>query len=70
LIDEVYVKPMLTYHGGELFGSSVNDNSQFAKTVFYDSLFVRWTQVFGQHIIKQIKDDGNLVAIVIIANNM
>ena len=33
LIDEVYVKPMLTYHGGELFGSSVNDNSQLAKTV-------------------------------------
>ena len=23
LIDEVYVKPMLTYHGGELFGKSV-----------------------------------------------
>ena len=33
LIDEVYVKPMLTYHGGQLFGSSVNDESELAKTV-------------------------------------
>ena len=33
LIDEVYVKPMLSYHGGQLFGNSVNDNTQLAKTV-------------------------------------
>ena len=33
LIDEVYVKPMLTYHGGQLFGKAVNDESNLAKTV-------------------------------------
>ena len=33
LIDEVYVKPMLTYHGGHVFGSAANDNSKLAKTV-------------------------------------
>ena len=30
LIDEVYVKPMLTYHGGQLFGQAVNDESTLA----------------------------------------
>ena len=33
LIDEVYVKSMLTYHGGILFGNAVNDPSQLATTV-------------------------------------
>ena len=33
LIDEVYVKPMLLYHGKKLFGNSVSDNTQPAKTV-------------------------------------
>ena len=33
LLDEVYVKPMLTYHGGKLFGKAVNDESNVAKTV-------------------------------------
>ena len=33
LIDEVYVKPMLLYHGGQLFSSSVSDNTQHEKTV-------------------------------------
>ena len=33
LIDKVYVKPVLSYHGGQLFGNSVGDNNQLAKTV-------------------------------------
>ena len=33
LIDEVYIKPMLLFHGGQLFGNSVSDNNQLAKTV-------------------------------------
>ena len=33
LLDEVYVKPMLTYHGGQLFGKAVNDSSGLAKTI-------------------------------------
>ena len=33
LMDEVYVKPMLSYHGRQLFGNSVCDNTQLAKTV-------------------------------------
>ena len=33
LIDEVYVKPVLSYHGGQLFGNSVSDTTQLAKTV-------------------------------------
>lgn len=33
LIDEVYVKPLLTYHGGKLFGKSVNKPEDLATTV-------------------------------------
>ena len=33
LIDGVYVKPILSYHGGQLFGNSVSDNTQLAKSV-------------------------------------
>ena len=33
LLNEVYVKPMLTCHGGQLFGKAVNDKSNLAKTV-------------------------------------
>ena len=33
LIDEVYVKPLLSYHGGKLFGNSVSDNTPLGKTV-------------------------------------
>ena len=33
LLDEVYVKPMLTYHGGNTFGHAVNASSSLAKTV-------------------------------------
>ena len=33
LIDEAYVKPMLSYHGGKLFGHWVSDNTQLVKTV-------------------------------------
>ena len=33
LIDEVYVKSTLTFHGGTLFGSSVNKPDQLASTV-------------------------------------
>ena len=33
LLDEVYVKPMFAYHGGQLFGKPVNDSSSIAKTV-------------------------------------
>ena len=58
LIDEVYVKPILSFHSGQLFGKSVSDNTQLAKTVlafmivFY-TLFISWTKVFG-------KDDSKL----------
>ena len=33
LHDEVYVKKMLLYHGGTLFGKAVNDPSSLAKTI-------------------------------------
>ena len=33
LVNEVYVKPMLQYHGGSLFGEAVNDPKQLANTV-------------------------------------
>ena len=33
LVDEVYVKPMVSYHGGQLFCNSVSDNTQLVKTV-------------------------------------
>ena len=32
-IGEVYVKLMLSYHGGQLCGNSVNDKTQLAKAV-------------------------------------
>jgi hypothetical protein len=35
LLDEVYVKPMLTYHWGQLFGHAVNDNSSLANLTKY-----------------------------------
>ena len=33
LVDEVYVKPMLQYHGGILFGTAVNKPKKLANTV-------------------------------------
>ena len=33
LIDEIYVKPSLTYQGGNIFGKAVNKPSHMAKTV-------------------------------------
>jgi hypothetical protein len=33
LIDEVYVKPMLQYHGGRMYGKAINDTGSLAKTV-------------------------------------
>ena len=33
LLDEVYVKAMLQYHGGILFGKAVNHPSKLANTV-------------------------------------
>ena len=33
LIDEAYVKPVLSYHRGKLFGHWVSDNTQLVKTV-------------------------------------
>ena len=33
LIDEVYIKPSLTYHGGQLFGRAVNNPEKLASTV-------------------------------------
>ena len=33
LIDEVYVKPSLLYHGGNVFGKAVNKPSALANTV-------------------------------------
>ena len=33
LIDEVYVKPALMYHGGTIFGKAVNEPSKLANTV-------------------------------------
>ena len=31
--DEIYVKKMLLYHGGTLFGKSVDDQSSLAQTI-------------------------------------
>ena len=33
LVDEVYVKPMVSYHGRQLFCNSVSNNTQLVKTV-------------------------------------
>lgn len=33
LLDEVYVKPLLTYHGGKLFGKAINHPEHLATTV-------------------------------------
>ena len=49
LIHEVFVKPMLSYHGRQLFCNSVSDNTQLAKTFSaFMSLFMWWTKVFGK----------------------
>lgn len=33
LIDEVYFKPSLTYHGGRVFGKAVDHSDRLAKTI-------------------------------------
>ena len=33
LLDEIYVKSMLQYHGGEVFGQAINNSSKLANTV-------------------------------------
>ena len=33
LVDEVYIKPSLTYHGGRVFGKAVDHSDKLAKTV-------------------------------------
>ena len=33
LIDEVYIKSMLQYHGGEVFGQALNNSTKLANTV-------------------------------------
>ena len=33
LIDEVYVKPVLMYHGGTIFGKAINKPNELANTV-------------------------------------
>ena len=45
-MQDQYVKPMLTYHGGKLFGKSVNDESKIAKTVFLWLLVFMVVQLF------------------------
>ena len=39
LIDEVFMKPMLLYHDGQLFCNSVSDNTQFSKAVLAFMIF-------------------------------
>ena len=34
LLDEVYVKSLLQYHGGEVFGQATNDPSKLANTIY------------------------------------
>ena len=41
LIDEVYVKAGLRYHGGSIFGKAANDPTQLARTV----LCIMWLRV-------------------------
>ena len=55
LHDEVYVKKMLLYHGGTLFGRSVDDPSSLARTIlgYYDNLSLWWAQI-------SIKDVANI----------
>ena len=41
-VDEVYVKPMLQYHGGSLFEKAVNDPKHLTNTVVgYDCISLR-----------------------------
>ena len=39
LIDEVFMRPMLLYHDGQLFCNSVSDNTQFSKAVLAFMIF-------------------------------
>ena len=33
IIDEIYVKPKLTYQGGNVFGKAINSPDQYATTI-------------------------------------
>ena len=61
LIDEVYVKSMLICHGGQLFGSSV-DNSHLAKTVLAVMVVVCMViQIFSVKMLPVSKLDTNFL---------
>ena len=54
LINEVYVKPVRSYHSGQLFSNSVSDKTQLPKTVLaFMSLFIWWTEVFSKDVTYQ-----------------
>jgi len=46
LIDEVYIKPSLTYHGGQLFGKAVNNPENLASTICKALLVCNLTSQF------------------------
>ena len=76
---------MLSYHGGQLFGNSVNDNTQLAKTVLafmivflyggpkflVKMLAIRKLDTDDQSkmLMDQIKDSGGNLAAIICDNN-
>ena len=50
LVDEVYVKPLLQYYGGNLFGHAVNKQSLLANTILtFMTMSVWWTKVHMQN---------------------
>ena len=79
LVDEVYVKPMLQYHGGSLFGKAINDPKQLANMVvgfmivslfggaefLYKMLPSDFLFEQSNIIINQVRNlDGNIVSII------
>ena len=75
LIDELYVKPMLSHHGGQLFENSVSDNNQLPKTVLafmmlpISKLDTDFLYDQSKMLINQIKGRGGKLVVIICDNN-
>ena len=55
LLDEVYVKPSIMYHGGTVLGKAVNKPNELANTVLWvlHSNILWWTQVSSANAARQ-----------------
>ena len=52
LVDEIYVKPSISYHGGKIFGKAENNSAELAKTIL--AIMLKCLMGGPEFIIKMI----------------